>query len=348
MWVAYGSREKIKKFIDEVDLFTIKPDSRAFGCNSVEDTHSQTWVDDFDLWVSIPDDLAIPTYVKKREFYGGLYASVSVYPGEYESERIFTEWLDNNDDYENNNGWHGINRPQCSEYFNVFNRHGLNDQFSKQNGFTYFDVLTPIKQIDKPTAEQSAKMNAELALLEKSALNNKSVKINLKTMVRLDETDTYLETRFENNMLVLYNPKDHECEFMATLEKFSCPAKISMRAKTDSSSIALSIGGYTIIIKWTRKEMLICCDPNIWKPHEWKRHRKIGDVPLNEFVDIEWFIGINVMAIIINGELRYIGTEHKYIEKFIENPKYKMTGNVLVGTENEATVTVESLQVTEL
>ena len=54
------------------------------------------------------------------------------------------------------------------------------------------------------------------------------------------------------------------------------------------------------------------------------------------------------MAVKLNGELRHIDMDYKYIQEFSNNPEYNMSGTVCVGTEHSSTVTVESMCVTEL
>lgn len=162
MMVVGGTCKQVKKFIDDVDLFKLKPDARIFGANSDEQNHKGLWSDNFNMWVSIPDNLDIPACLNKWEFYGGLYASCTSYPGDYESGHLFREWFDNNENYASNNGGnngpYGINRPTYSEYFNAFNRYELNDSYSEEIGFTYFDYLEPIKEISKPASLPSSKI----------------------------------------------------------------------------------------------------------------------------------------------------------------------------------------------
>jgi len=153
MTVAGGSCEQVKKFIDDVDLFKIKPDARVFGANSDEQNHEGLWSDNFNMWVSIPDTLDVPDCLNKWDFHGGLYASCTSYPGDYESGQAFREWFDNNNEYKSRNGGnsgpYGLNRATYCEYFNVFNRYGLNGSYSEKIGFTYFDYLEPIKEKNK-------------------------------------------------------------------------------------------------------------------------------------------------------------------------------------------------------
>jgi len=129
--IASNVRDVLKKFIDDVDLFTIKPDTRIFGCGNEGPNSEGDWEGDFCMWASIPDDLDVPFPLKKREFYGGLYAacansqySIEDYRagrmGDLECYRIMSEWADEHDDeYSDDNG--GIERPACEEFFNIAN-----------------------------------------------------------------------------------------------------------------------------------------------------------------------------------------------------------------------------------
>ena len=71
------------------------------------------------------------------------------------------------------------------------------------------------------------------------------------------------------------------------------------------------------------------------------------DIPVGEFIDIEWILGENIMAIIINGELRVLGNEYGYIKTIKEKPE-SCSSPIKITSARSATITVEKLCVSEI
>lgn len=119
---------------------------------------------------------------------------------------------------------------------------------------------------------------------------------------------------------------------------------MQLRAKSDKGHIFLNFDDYCNIVKWCGRNYLLIASNSY---NEWI-NRKCGEIPINEFIDIELIYGREAIILKINGELRYYGDNHRYIKAFKENPGFCMSGAVSVGTEEGSTVTVESLHVTEI
>ena len=66
--LSITTRNVLKQFIDDVDLFKIKPDARTFGCGNEHVDDEGCWSGDFDMWVSIPNDLDVPAPLTKGSF----------------------------------------------------------------------------------------------------------------------------------------------------------------------------------------------------------------------------------------------------------------------------------------
>ena len=333
-------RDTLKKFIDDVGLFNIKPDTRIFGGGNESQNEEGHWEGYYDVWASIPDDLEVPAPLIKREFYGGLYAACAGHPGDLECGRILQEWFDNSDEYADDNGPGGMNRPACDEYFNAFNRYGMKHSYSEENGFSTFDALIPIIEIERLTEEQGKKVNVAWAKLNKSHARGKITDIDLTTMAKETENDA----RYENGLMILHRTESWNIG-MITREQFEYPVKIEMRAKIDKEFMNLGFAQYLITLNWDGKNRLLIQSQTYG---EHNNHKKLGKVAVNEFADIEWILGREAMAIKVNGELRYCGIDHGYIKAFAENSEYSMSGAVSVGTAFDNTLTVESLRVTEL
>jgi len=138
-------RDVLKKFIDDVDLFNIKPDARVFGFNAFGKENN---ADAF--FTSIPDNLEVPKPLEKINFYGGLYMMVI---GNSNMDFNMQKWLENNDDYADDNGPCGVNRPCMEEFVNPYNRYGWISCDNEEPG-SVTDVYFPIKKIKKYTDER--------------------------------------------------------------------------------------------------------------------------------------------------------------------------------------------------
>lgn len=96
------ANDLIAQFVNETGLLKIKPDSRSFGfdCSKGaagvgEPSHV------YEVWVSIPDDLEIPSPLIRRTFEGGLYAAHVLRAWDFEDWRLLKEWVDASDKYAN-------------------------------------------------------------------------------------------------------------------------------------------------------------------------------------------------------------------------------------------------------
>lgn len=94
--------EMINQFVKESGLLSIKPDARSFGfdCSKGaagvgEPSHI------YEMWVSVPDDIEIPTPLVKRTFTGGLYAAHVLRTWDFQDWRLLKEWVDASDKYDN-------------------------------------------------------------------------------------------------------------------------------------------------------------------------------------------------------------------------------------------------------
>ena len=224
------------------------------------------------------------------------------------------------------------------EYFNLYNRHGLQNGYSDENGYSYIEAFAPIKEVVKLTEAQKELIHAKWTALEKIINNGKTTDIDLTTMQKLTDN----EASYENGLMILHRKEGWSIR-MVTQEQFTCPVKIEVRAKICDQFLDVGYAGEYISLNWCGNSLATgnatYGEDNVY--------RKGGQVPVNEFIDIEWVLGRECMAIKVNGELRYSGIDHAYIKAF-DNPGHNLSGAVTVGTEFDSTLTVESLRVTEL
>ena len=93
--------EKLRKFIEEVNLPEIKPDFRVYGFNnpSPQREHEQYG---YEFWVTIPDDMEVSAPLEKKQFAGGLYAAHCIKMGNFHEWGTFYECMNKSNEYEIN------------------------------------------------------------------------------------------------------------------------------------------------------------------------------------------------------------------------------------------------------
>lgn len=111
-------------FIESSNLSEIKPDFRHFGFNIQGDEHG------YERWVTIPDDMEVPTPLEEKQFEGGLYVAYTVPMDAFYEWQPFIEWVNVNEEYEI--VWE---KDFMEEHLNSVN----------YSNWTHLDLLIPIK-----------------------------------------------------------------------------------------------------------------------------------------------------------------------------------------------------------
>jgi len=321
----------MKKFIDDINLFNIYPNTRIFSWGLEEQDQNGNWVGDSAMLASIPDDLDVPAPIEKIRFDGGLYAAYTCRSTKDDGFNFILEWLANGNDYEATFEG-GENRPPMDEHINPFNRYGLKNAYSEEADYMYVDFLMPIRELDKFTEEAGT----ALENLEKSA--GKPVEIELTSMVQNNfgpNTEWFFEAKHKDGVMIIKAEKDNHY-MMTTPQHFNCPLKIELRAKTDDAEIRLKYArGFLIFNPKDMRNTLVTDDITDRK----FSHHKSKDIPANEYADIEWIIGKELVTVKVNGELRHFS---------MKNPDFNLSSPVSVTTAYGSTITVERLCITEL
>lgn len=94
-----NSSKKIDKFVIESGLCRIKPDLRHYGFNNPNPSKERTYYG-YERWVTIPDDMDVPSYLVKKQFKGGLYAAHMIPMGAFDEWQLLSKWVEENDKYE--------------------------------------------------------------------------------------------------------------------------------------------------------------------------------------------------------------------------------------------------------
>ena len=193
--------------------------------------------------------------------------------------------------------------------------------------------------------EQETRCQALAAALEATPPRGRTADIDLTTMIKHEnQNDGNMDVSYSDGLMTI---KSHSMwHSVSTPQNFSAPLKIELRAKTDSTNIRVGFRSGGVIFNWEH-------NPNELRVHDIATGRENGysdrgTVPVDEFVDIEWTIGRDVMIVKVNGELRHCGDGYRYIQRLKANPEFIPPSQVNLTTFAGATVTVESLRVTEM
>jgi len=136
--------EQLEKFLKHSNLYQIKPDARVFGFNHPcpVDGNSQYG---YELWVTIPEDMDVPSPLEKKHFNGGLYAAHTIiFPNFHEWEWLYNWVTVDNQKYESNSIDDGgeFMGGSLEEHINYVYHSNLNWPESDEH---QLDLLFPVK-----------------------------------------------------------------------------------------------------------------------------------------------------------------------------------------------------------
>lgn len=134
----------LRRFVEETDLFAVKPDSRHYGFNHPNGEKPDGSDHGYERWVTIPDDMPVPAPFVKKHFAGGLYAAHMIPMGAFEEWRLLDEWIRTSDTYEYRTG-----DPDCmggclEEHLNCVETHKMEPDAC--DGGIQLDLLIPIQR----------------------------------------------------------------------------------------------------------------------------------------------------------------------------------------------------------
>lgn len=136
--------EVIDRFVRETGLIKTKPDIRHFGFNAPNPVDNSGY-HGYEMWVTIPEDMAVPEPLVKKHFEGGLYAAHIIPFGAFDEWGLLCDWVRNNPKYEGNSGTKGH---ECmwgllEEHLNYINHVSLPN--TEPEGLQ-LDLLHPVKE----------------------------------------------------------------------------------------------------------------------------------------------------------------------------------------------------------
>ncbi len=92
--------EIMQKFVKESGLYKIKNDARTFGFNHPNPCEGKPY--GYEVWVTIPDDMNVPSPLVKKTFEGGLYAAHKIILGDFHEWEWLCDWVKTNSKFDDN------------------------------------------------------------------------------------------------------------------------------------------------------------------------------------------------------------------------------------------------------
>jgi Predicted transcriptional regulators len=137
----------IDQFVLAQNLTKIKPDLRHYGFNAPS-PKDESGLHGYEMWVTIPEDMQVPTPLAKKYFAGGVYAAHMIPIGAFDEWALLSDWLEKSDRYEyNGNGSPDNMFDSLEEALNYVNRPSVHDAEGEKN--LQLDLLIPIKEKQK-------------------------------------------------------------------------------------------------------------------------------------------------------------------------------------------------------
>ena len=308
----------IAKFAKDTDLLKIKPDARSIGYDFFADGSKG-----YRAWATIPDNMEVSAPFQKSKFPGGLYACHARAFKDLNSDenKFLNGWLNDSDEFE-------FDKREPIGMYNTIEENFVFAPYIGENfhksGALHIDFMIPIKEI---TENRRNELNKKIETAEKSVSQNKTIEIDLTTM-------------------------EKNGGGIQTTQNYNLPLKIELRAKTASNDLTLEYAQGFILFNWEHDNTtLFMRDIMNNQNYSYLPYQNRGGIPVDKFVDIEWFLGKDVMIIKVNGEIRQIiddfAYECAYINEFRKNPEFKLSSPVIV-PNTSSTVTVEKLRITEI
>jgi len=214
------------------------------------------------------------------------------------------------------------------------------------------EIWIPIES-EADTKRKHDEAMAELAALEALAPRTAPVDFDPKCLKPHPEARTDVSHDDEGNLVMYVAPECGDGR-MGTPQAFTLPLKIEMTAKTDGRNLRIylsggrdnfSHGGWLMFNSGRRGPYVLRInDPSCANEH-WTEGVD-NSIPADEFLDVEWILGERVMAVKVNGEVRWAGCDFEYIEALRDGET--ISGPIYPATGRGSTVTVKSLRITEL
>jgi DNA-binding transcriptional MerR regulator/DNA gyrase inhibitor GyrI len=91
--------DAVAEVCKDINLYGIKPDARMFGFNHPNPSQERQ-CHGYEVWVTIPDELDIPSPLVKKQFKGGLYAVHTITMPNFHEWGDLYEWVKGSEKYD--------------------------------------------------------------------------------------------------------------------------------------------------------------------------------------------------------------------------------------------------------
>lgn len=172
-------------------------------------------------------------------------------------------------------------------------------------------------------------------LIEKEKV---AMKVNLNKMqLSVIDNTTISQTQ---NEITICSADDKHC--FKTPNLYNLPVNIRVTAKTDSTNLRLYYNKGVVIFNWE-------CNQSELRIHDIITGEQfgfdgIGNIPVNEYVNVDWFIDRDKMVIKVNDKIILEDKDLPYI-KILSNNDVVISSTVGVGSALGSKVTIKDIEV---
>lgn len=133
------------RFVQESKLYEAKPDARMFGFNHPNPGILEDGLHGYEDWVTIPEDFPLPEDFTRRQFFGGLYAALTIRFPEFQYWWELNKWVEASSEFDIDwRGDEGTMGGCLEEHLNWVRSAHLN--WPKDGSDGQLDLLFPVKR----------------------------------------------------------------------------------------------------------------------------------------------------------------------------------------------------------
>jgi len=160
-----------------------------------------------------------------------------------------------------------------------------------------------------------------------------------KTIIDLTKIDTKngVAATYADGIMFLTNEKTNRGNAFTKKAPFAVPIKIVMRIKLSEPRFDIFLANGSI--SFHGNELHI---KDIKNKHV-RVFENVGDLPLNEFFDLEWILEADFMAVCVNGETWVCDTHTAYMDELKRNPGYYFLSDISISCFKDAPIEVQSI-----
>ena len=203
-----------------------------------------------------------------------------------------------------------------------------------------YNVTKTINSYALNREEREARGKEALLELEKAPTRGEPIDIDLKTLVN----ENNMDVKFVDGLLEMTTTGDQAK--MVVPNDFSDTIKIQLLAKIDGDEFRIWYKDVLALFREGNGSKMLLRD--LANGGKFYGYVDCGVIPSNEYIDIEWIIGRDVMAVKINGEVCHACCDYNYIKYYKTRPGFSISSKVSISAAWGSTITVKHLQITKI